>query len=75
VWKPLGFFGFEYFFFGFYSHRKMEVIFQQAIGKQIGNRDKMSFDQSQEERIIPLFDEDVLPVHTAIVDVIVRVIE
>jgi hypothetical protein len=35
----------------------------------------MPFDQVQKERIIPFFNENVFTVHTAIVDVIIGVVE
>ena len=53
----------------------MEVVPQETIREQIGNRSKMPLDQPQEQIIIPVFDEDIFPVHTAIVDVIVRIVE
>jgi hypothetical protein len=53
----------------------MEAIFQQTIGKQIGNWEKMSFDPLQKEILIPFFDEYIFPVHAAIVDVITGVVE
>jgi hypothetical protein len=53
----------------------MEVIAQETIGEQIGNRGKMPLEQPQEQIIIPVFHEDVFPVHTAIVDVVIGVVE
>jgi hypothetical protein len=53
----------------------MKVISQQAIGEQIRHRGQMLFIQLQKEIVIPCFIEDVLAVHSTIVDVIIGVEE
>ena len=53
----------------------MEVIPQQTIGKQIGNRVEMLFTQSQKKLIVPFFNEYIFTVHTTIVDVVIGVVE
>jgi len=53
----------------------MEVIPQQTIRKQIDNRDKMPFKQFKKKVVIPFFNEYIFTVHTAIVDVIISIVE
>jgi hypothetical protein len=53
----------------------MEVIPQETICKQIGNRNQVPLEQPQEQIIVPLFHEDIFTVHAAIVDVIIGVVE
>jgi len=51
----------------------MKMISQHAIRKQIRHWRKMLLVQFQEKVVIPFFNENVLTIHAAIVDVIVGV--
>jgi hypothetical protein len=53
----------------------MEVIPQETISKQIGNRNQVPLEQPQKKVVIPFFHEDILTVHAAVVDVITGVVE
>ena len=53
----------------------MEVIPQETISKQVGNRNKVLLEQPQKKVEIPFFHEDIFTVHAAIVDVIIGVVE
>ena len=53
----------------------MELVFQQAIGEQVRDRSDVFFEQSQKQIIVSFFDEDILTVHTAVVDVIAGIVK
>ena len=52
----------------------MEVVLQQAVGEQVSDQGEVFLVEPQEQVVIPFIHEDVLPVHAAVVDVIVSVI-
>jgi hypothetical protein len=51
------------------------VIPKQAVRKQICDRLEILFEQSHEQIIVSFFQENILAVHAAVIDVVVGVVE